>query len=273
MAAPAAAISLETDDRESLWLLIAGPTKLPKGFANNAADKVRKKGEGSYKDGVNADIKAMKKRVEGSKDFALFKTLRNNEKLKKATVLKNITEVVKTAWSKPKPVPAIIYYTGYAIKDKGDWCFVDSTLSIDDLLKAIPPPPTVPDTLKDKDDTKKSDEEALQELMQQSSYAVYIICDCSFTGRWRVQLKKVESPVDIFYFGAVDGKKDKYAQDSKQGGKFTRFLLSGNQMLGAPSPVALEVCNACLFESGGILWSDQIINQIKQNAYKNVLGQ
>ena len=109
--------------------------------------------------------------------------------------------------------------------------------------------------------------------MDQSSYAVYIICDCSFTGKWRNALKKVESPADIFYYGACDGKKDKFAHDSVEGGKYTRFLLTGNQMLGAPSPIALEVCNGCLFQSSNILWSDQIINQIKKNVYKNVVAQ
>ena len=105
-----AQVALDTDDRESLWLLIGGPSKLPKAYAKKAADKVRK--EGTYKNGINKDIKAIKKRIEESKDFTLFKTLKNAEKLKKKTVLKNITEVIKQAWLKEKPAAAIIYYTG-----------------------------------------------------------------------------------------------------------------------------------------------------------------
>ena len=169
----------------------------------------------------------------------------------------------------------IFIYIGYGVKDKGDWCFVDSSLSLEELLGAIPAPPEKPE-LKNNDDgdNKKSDEEALKELMESSSYAVYIICDCSFTGRWRKELRKVENKADIFYYGSCDGgKKDKFAQDTKDGGKFTRFLLSGNQMLGAPKPVALEVCDKCLFETASILWNDQIINQIKKNAYRNVVAQ
>eukprot|EP00486_Rosalina_sp_Unknown_P012937 CAMPEP_0201583360 /NCGR_PEP_ID=MMETSP0190_2-20130828/97628_1 /ASSEMBLY_ACC=CAM_ASM_000263 /TAXON_ID=37353 /ORGANISM="Rosalina sp." /LENGTH=261 /DNA_ID=CAMNT_0048025099 /DNA_START=35 /DNA_END=817 /DNA_ORIENTATION=+ len=260
-----AQIELDTDNRQSLWLLIGGPSKLPKELSKTATDKARKKDDGSYKNGITKDIKMMKKRIAESDDFTLFKSLKNMEKLKKKTVLKNITAVIKQAWQKDDPVPAIIYYTGKAIKDKGDWCFVDATLTIDEFLEAIPPPPQ-----KGGDDDQKgmSDEDALKDLMEKSSYAVYIICDCSFAGRWRIKLKKVESKVDIFFYGACDGKKKKLAQDTKEGGKFTRFLLSGNQMLGAPEPVALEVCDSCLFDSGNILWSDQIVNQLKKNAYK-----
>eukprot|EP01084_Bolivina_argentea_P198581 340002_1 len=262
-----AQVALDTDNRESLWLLVGGPSKLPKSLGNKATDKVRK--EGSYKNGINKDIKHMKKRIAESKDFVLFKTLRNNEKLKKKTVLKNVTELIKQAWFRPTPVAAIIYYSGYGVKDKGDWCFVDDSLSLQDLLSALPDPPKAPQL---GDDKKKSDEDALKELMEQSSYAVYIICDCSFTGRWRQSLRKIESPVDLFYYGAVNGKKDKMAQDSKDGGKFTRFLLTGNQMLGTPDPIALEVCNGCRFETRSILWADQIINQMKKNAPKNVIS-
>lgn len=117
-----------------------------------------------------------------------------------------------------------------------------------------------------------SDEDALKDLMEKSSYAVYIICDCSYAGRWRLKLKKVQSKIDIFFYGACDGKKNKFAQDSKDGGKFTRFLLSGNQLLGAPDPVTIEVCDSCVFDSGQILWGDQIINQIKKNTHKNVVA-
>ncbi len=85
-----AQVALDTDDRESLWLLIAGPTNISKNYSKNISDKVRKNGDGSYKNGVNKDIKKMKKRIAESKDFTLFKSLKNNEKLKKKTVLKNI---------------------------------------------------------------------------------------------------------------------------------------------------------------------------------------
>eukprot|EP01084_Bolivina_argentea_P239555 402618_1 len=265
-----AQVSLDTDNRESLWLVIGGPSKIAKADIKNAVDKVRKKDDGSYKNGVNKDVKMIKKRIAASKDFTMFKTLKNMEKLKKKTVLKNITEICKTAWM--KPVPAIIYYTGYGRKDKGDWCFVDGFLSIAEILGAIPDPPSMPEQKDDDDEKKKSDEDQLKELMEQSSYAVYIISDCSFSGKWLKSLKKVESPIDIFFYGAVNGKKDKFAQDSKEGGKFTRFLLTGNKMLGAPEPVAIEVSNGCMFESGNILWADQIINQIKGNVYKNVIS-
>ena len=106
-----AAVALDSDDRESLWLLIAGPTNLPKSYGKTVADKARK--DGSYKNGVNKDIKMMKQRISESKDFSLHKTLKNMEKLKKKTVLKNITEMIKLAWQKEIPVAAIIYYTGF----------------------------------------------------------------------------------------------------------------------------------------------------------------
>ena len=107
-----AQIQLDTDNLQSLWLLIGGPSKLPKELAKTATDKVRKKEDGSYKNGITKDIKMMKKRIEESDDFTLFKSLKNMEKLKKKTVLKNVTEVIKQAWDKDNPVPAIIYYTG-----------------------------------------------------------------------------------------------------------------------------------------------------------------
>ena len=103
-------IDPDKNDRTSLWLLIGGPSKLPKEYTKKAADKVRKKGDGNYVNGIKKDIKMMEDRIKKNDNFELFKRLKNDQKLKKKTVLKNITAICNQAWL--TPIPAVIYYTG-----------------------------------------------------------------------------------------------------------------------------------------------------------------
>ena len=129
----------ETKDRKSIFLLISGTTVIPKNLKNLVCPKNEK--TDTMKTSFSKDITKMKKRIESCKDFELFKVLRNYEKLRKKTVLKNVTELIEKSYIYGKS--AVIYYTGYGIWKSGDWVFADGQITPEEFVNAIPQPPKV----------------------------------------------------------------------------------------------------------------------------------
>lgn len=163
----------------------------------------------------------------------------------------------------------ILHTSGKGCSQSGNWCFSNGFISIKDILKSIPQPPKFVE-LDVNINTEQSDANELAALMNDSSFAIYIFCDCSWSGRWLKIIKKQKMDIDILLYAACDGYKERKAQDMKNGGKFTSFLLTGNKMLGMPEPVAVEVNQGIIFDSSQILWSNMIVNQLKMNVYRNV---
>eukprot|EP01084_Bolivina_argentea_P209978 357562_1 len=188
----------KADGANVSYLLIAGTTKSPKSV--QTSDKKRDNGDNATS--RNCDLVHMEKYLKKKPEYTLYNTLRDFDGLTCVTVLNNIKQCAqKTNYNGE----IIIYYTGHGETNTGNWCFVDGTINLLQVLQSV------------------RNANKFCEIM--------ISASCSFSGNWCIELAKYKDTykgINIFA-ASWPGKR---AYDTKNGGFDTLTTLLDGYMSG-----------------------------------------
>ena len=118
---------------EPLWLLLSGATDAPKeiGISKRRTRDAKGDSNGAFLAGVTRDLVNMEDMV-GTKLFNTVKDLY----LTKDAALRHITMLLEKC--KHTNAHPMLYYTGHGEIGTGNWCFVDGTISIQEIFDMVP---------------------------------------------------------------------------------------------------------------------------------------